>query len=361
MRRVLPVEGDAPADIDVERAICLLRHMVRIRRIDERMMALQRQGEIGFHGPATGQEAVAVGVADALEARDLVFPALRENSIMLLRGCSLVGWMAQWFGNELDTARGRQMPGHPSSRACGQVSWSTCVGTQLPHAVGAAWAMKHRGQESIAIGFTGDGATSHQDFHAAMTFASAWRVPCVIVCQNNQWAISTPSSRQSGAATIAQRADAYGMPSERVDGNDALAVREVILQAAQRARSGQGPTFVECVTWRQGPHTTSDDPRLYRTEQEEQAWLDRDPIRLLQRWLEQAGRLQPGATSSWLEQVEAEFDEALATVRAAGRPPVESMFDDVYAAVPLHLAEQREQLLDLLKPLLLLPGSRPSL
>lgn len=348
--RVLPDDGDPASDVDLDRAVALLRSMVRIRRIDERMMALQRQGEIGFHGPAIGQEAVVVGVADALEPRDLVFPALRENSLMLLRGCGLASWIAQWFGNDLDVSLGRQMPCHPSSRAVGQVSWSTCVGTQLPHAVGAAWAMRHRGEDAVSIGFTGDGATSHQDFHAAMNFASAWRVPCVIVCQNNHWAISTPSSRQSGAATIADRAGAYGMPSLRVDGNDVLAVRKVMLEAVERARTGQGPTFVECETYRQGPHTSSDDPRLYRTEQEEQSWLERDPIRRMLRWLERIGRVDPSEISSWTEQTDGEVSAALDKVRAGGRPPIESMFEDVYARVPRHLEEQREQLLEVLRP-----------
>lgn len=345
VRRVLPDDGDAVAEVGHEGAVALLRAMVRIRRIDERMMSLQRQGEIGFHGPAIGQEAVAVGVSDVLQPRDLVFPALRENAIMLLRGFDLAAWMAQWFGNELDVARGRQMPCHPSSRAVGQVSWSTCVGTQLPHAVGAAWAMRYRGEDAVSIGFTGDGATSHQDFHAAMNLASAWRAPCVIVCQNNHWAISTPSSRQSGAATIADRARAYGMPSERVDGNDVLAVREGMGEAVARARAGRGPTFVECVTYRQGPHTTSDDPRLYRTEQEEQSWLRRDPIRRMRRWLERTGRIEPGDVASWDEQTDAEFSAALETVRGGGLPPVESLFEDVYARVPRHLEEQRAELL----------------
>ncbi len=320
------------------------RALRRIRIMDERMQALQRQGRIGFYGTCTGQEAVPVALGYALRPSDWVFPALRESSVLLVRGFPLETYLAQVFGNDRDLLKGRQMPSHMSGRAKNVVSWSSCIGTQLTHAVGAAWAAKLRGDDMVAIACLGDGATSSSDFHAAMNFAQVFCVPCVFVCQNNQWAISTPASRQSSTATFAERALAYAMPSERLDGNDVCGLYGSFLGAIERARAGEGPSFLECVTYRVGPHSTSDDPTLYRSEAEVAQWRLRDPIARLSKQLEARGSLDAARVQAIELELHSELDGALASVEAAPAPARASLFDDVYAELPEHLLEQRREL-----------------
>jgi pyruvate dehydrogenase E1 component alpha subunit len=320
------------------------RALRRIRCLDERMQALQRQGRIGFYGTCTGQEAVPVALGFALQHSDWVFPALRESSVLLVRGFPLVSYLAQVFGNDRDLLKGRQMPSHMSGRSANVVSWSSCIGTQLTHAVGAAWAAKMRRESMVSVACLGDGATSSADFHSALNFAQVFRVPCVFVCQNNQWAISTPAARQSNTATFAERALAYAVPAERVDGNDVCALYLAFQAAAERARAGLGPTFLECVTYRMGPHSTSDDPTLYRGEAEVSEWRARDPIARLARSLESQGALDAILRRAISDELNAELDAALSVAEAEPPPPRASLFDDVYAELPGHLLEQRKEL-----------------
>jgi pyruvate dehydrogenase E1 component alpha subunit len=320
------------------------RALRRIRLMDERMQALQRQGRIGFYGTCTGQEAVPVALGFALRHSDWVFPALRESSVLLVRGFPLSQYLAQVFGCEKDVLKGRQMPSHMSGRSANVVSWSSCIGTQLTHAVGAAWAAKLRREDAVSVACLGDGATSSADFHSALNFAQVFRVPCVFVCQNNQWAISTPAARQCNTATFAERALCYAMPNERLDGNDVVALYAAFQRAAQRARDGQGPTFLECVTYRVGPHSTSDDPTLYRSEAEVSAWRARDPILRLAERLSTLGALDPSRAANIDRELTEELDRALREVEGAPPPGRASLFDDVYANVPTHLEEQRRAL-----------------
>src|SRR5581483_3667589 len=253
-------EGELGAD----RLRELYKYMQLIRAIDHRMLALQRQGRIAFCGLTTGQEAAVVGSGAAVEKDDWVFPALREAGVALLRGFPVSRFFAQMFGNAHDVLKGRMQPMHFADRSVNQVSWSSCIATQLPHAVGAAYAMKLRKDGRVALGYLGDGATSEHDFHVALNFAGVWRVRCVFVCQNNQWAISVPFSKQTASDGVAVKAAAYGMPGVRVDGNDLLAVHAAVKEAADRARSGGGPSLVEAVTYRMSGHSSSDDPTRYR-------------------------------------------------------------------------------------------------
>jgi pyruvate dehydrogenase E1 component alpha subunit/2-oxoisovalerate dehydrogenase E1 component alpha subunit len=330
---------DAPVGLVLE----LYRHALRLRRIDERLLGLQRQGRIGFYGPCTGQEAVAAGAALALEPRDWVFPALRESGVMLVRGYALGAYVAQLFGCALDAMRGRQMPSHMASRSVNQVSWSSCIGTQLPHAVGVARAMQLASDGAVVLAFLGDGATSAPDFHAALNFAGLWRAPVVFVCQNNGYAISVPSSRQTASDGFAIKARAYGFDGETVDGNDALAVFSAVGAAVARARRGQGPTLLECLTYRVGPHSTSDDPTRYRPAGEAEAWAARDPISLLERQLRDCGADDADLAGRLRTEVDAELDRAISAAEAAPAPPLSSLFDDVYAQRPWHLGEQAER------------------
>ncbi|MFO0660131.1 MAG: thiamine pyrophosphate-dependent enzyme [Polyangiaceae bacterium] len=323
----------------------LHREMKRVRTIDNRMLTLQRQGRVGFYGTCTGQEAVPVATALALDGGDWVFPALRESSIMLVRGFPLTSYVAQVFGNARDVLKGRQMPSHMSGRSVNQVSWSSCIGPQVPHAVGAAWAAKLRGDTKVMVGFLGDGATSQPDFHNAMNFASVFKVPAVIICQNNQWSISVPVSRQTASETIAVKGRAYGVHSVRVDGNDPLAVLIAVRDAAEHARAGKGPVFLECLTYRMGAHSSSDDPTRYRSNEEVEMWGRRDPILRLERLLLARGLLDDARISAIEEEVANELAAAITEVEPAAAPPRETLFEDVYAELPWHLREQRDQLL----------------
>ncbi len=329
--------------VPVETARSLYRGMVRIRLVDERMMLHQRQGRIGFYGACTGQEATPIAVAEALEKRDWIFPGLREGAAMLHRGYPLVPYLSQVFGNSGDPAKGRQMPSHQADRSVNQVSWSSVIGTQYPQAVGAAMAAKHKGDKTVVVGFIGDGGTSSADFHMAMNFAGVFRPPIVLVCQNNQWAISIPTSRQTASETIAIKAKAYGFPGIRVDGNDALAVYATMSEAVKRARTGGGPTFIEALTYRIGAHSSSDDPTRYRNQREVEEWIRRDPIDRLRKDLFEAGALDEKEDARLREVLQAEVAAAVAEAEALPPPALETMFEDLYETDPPNVVEQREE------------------
>jgi pyruvate dehydrogenase E1 component alpha subunit/2-oxoisovalerate dehydrogenase E1 component alpha subunit len=346
--RVLRDDGSADPATDPGMSTELLlrayREMKRLRLLDARMILLQRQGRIGFYGACTGQEATPIAAALAIEPSDWVFQALRESVMMLVRGFPLSTYLAQIYGNSGDILKGRQMPSHMSGRQVNQVSWSSCLGPQLPQAVGAAWAAKLKGDKVVTLGFVGDGATSEPDFHAAMTFAGVYRVPCVIICQNNHWAISVPSSRQTASATFAVKGRAYGVPSIRVDGNDVLALYHVISDAVARARAGRGPTYIEALTYRIGAHSTSDDPTRYRSQDEVELWMERDPQARLRRHLVHRGLLDDAADATLEAELNAEIAAAVTAIEALPPPDRETLFDDVYKELPWNLKEQREEL-----------------
>jgi pyruvate dehydrogenase E1 component alpha subunit/2-oxoisovalerate dehydrogenase E1 component alpha subunit len=346
---VLREDGSADPETDpgVPAPVLLsaYRHMRRLRLLDARMIILQRQGRVGFYGACTGQEAVPIATGLVTRKDDWVFPALREQSVMLVRGFPLRQFVAQVFGNSGDVQKGRQMPSHQSGRSVNQVSWSSCIGPQVPQAVGAAWAMKLRKDASVAFGFCGDGATSQPDFHTAMHFAATFQAPAVIVCQNNHWSISVPTARQTAARTIAVKGRAYGMKSIRVDGNDLLAVYKVLGDAAERARRGEGPTFVEALTYRIGAHSTSDDPTRYRSDAEVESWKKKDPVDRLARHLRLLGLVDDAHEKQLDDELAAEIGQAVTEVESMAAPSRESLFDDVYAELPRHLREQREALL----------------
>jgi pyruvate dehydrogenase E1 component alpha subunit len=345
--RVLRDDGSADPTVDHgmtdELAQRAYYEMRRLRALDARMILLQRQGRVGFYGAATGQEAVPIASGLALAKQDWVFPALREQSVMLVRGYPLRDYIGQVFGNAADNLKGRQPPSHQAGKAVHQVSWSPVIGPQIPQAVGAAMAMRasKKTPAEIAVGYCGDGATSQPDFHAAMNFAGVFKAPVVIICQNNHWSISVPTAKQTASRTIAIKGRAYGVPGVRVDGNDVLAVYKVLKDAFARARSGQGPTFVEAVTYRMGAHTTSDDPKLYRTDAEVEAWAKKDPIDRLRRYLEQRGLMDDARDAKLEETASAEIVSIIKEVEELAAPSLASMFDDVYAELPWNLREQK--------------------
>lgn len=324
-----------------EAVLRLYRWMVLSRALDERMISLQRQGRIGFYIGAVGEEATVLGTTFAMEERDWLFPCYREHCAALLRGMPLATFLCDLLGNAGDLMRGRQMPCHEAWRPGRFASISSPIATQIPHAVGAAWAARLRGDDMVALTWFGDGATSAADFHTGLNFASVRKIPVVFVCRNNGWAISVPRERQTGAETLAQKAIAYGIRGERVDGNDLLAVFDATRRARARAAAGDGPTLLECVTYRVGGHSTSDDPRAYRPAELVAPWKERDPILRTRRYLERRGALDAEGDARLGEEVRAEIQGALREAEAfAPKPPVESMFEDVYAQP---LRQQREQ------------------
>ena len=337
--------GDAEAGGVPEAVVLGMLRLMRLsRHLDEQMMRRQRQGKVGFYGAITGQEAVPAAAAFASRPTDWVFPALRECAILLGRGFPLATYLAQVYGSAADVNKGRQMPSHMSSRAVNVVSWSSCIGPQLPQAVGMAMAARRAGNDDIALAFLGDGATSTASFHAAMTFAGVYRAPVVFVCQNNHWAISVPAHRQTAAPDFAVKGRGYGVPSARVDGNDALALFAALRDALERARGGAGPTFIEAVTYRIGAHSSSDDPSRYRSAEEVERWRARDPIARLERHMRERGLFDDDASAAMDAEIAAEVREAIAQAERVGPPPVDSLVEDVYAAVPPHLEAQRDAL-----------------
>ncbi len=323
------------------------RAMLRLRTLDERMITLQRQGRVGFYGACTGQEAATIGSGYALEKRDWIFPGLREAGIMLLRGFPLVPYISQVFGNEADVTKGRQMPSHQASREVNQVSWGSVIGTQIPQAVGAAYAAKYKGDDVVAVAYFGDGATSSADFHTGMNFAAVFKVPCVLICQNNHWSISMPRKQQTASESIAVKAVAYGMPGVKVDGNDVEAVYAAVKAAVEAAREGRGPSLLELETYRIGAHSTSDDPTKYRDPAEVEAWRRRDPIDRCRARLSERGVWSGEQDEALKAELLEEVNGAIKAAEAYGEPAKETLFQDVYADEPWNLAEQRAEYLAL--------------
>jgi len=307
----------------------LYRGMLLGRRLDERMLRLQRQGRIGTFAPIKGQEASQIGSVCTLEARDWLVPSFRETASMLWRGWPIEKLLAFYAG---------RLEGGQSGPEQRDLPVTIPVATQLPHAVGIAYGIQYRDEDSVVMVYFGDGATSEGDFHEAANFAGVWHGPVVFLCQNNQWAISVPLKKQTHSRTIAQKALAYGLPGIQVDGNDVLAVYAAAREAVDRARAGDGPTLIECVTYRLGVHTTADDPTKYRSDAEVAMWEQKDPLTRFKAYLEKRNLLEEGLD----QRVDEEIAEAIRRFEAT--PPADPlvMFDHVYAGLPPDLAAQRD-------------------
>jgi pyruvate dehydrogenase E1 component alpha subunit/2-oxoisovalerate dehydrogenase E1 component alpha subunit len=319
----------------------LYRWMVLVRLLDDRLMGMQRQGRIGFYAEIKGQEGAVLGAASALGPNDWLVPALREAGAGLYRRLPLRHYISQIFGNANDVSKGHAMPCHPGLREHKYLTMSSCIATQLPHAVGLAMAAQIRKEPTVVLGCLGDGATSEPDFHVAANFAGVRKAPIVFFCLNNQWAISTPSSIQTAAPTFAIKALGYGFPGIRVDGNDALAVHAVVKDAVERARRGEGPTLVEALSYRVSAHTSSDDPSRYRDESVTDRWRsERDPIARLGAFLQSRDLLDDTTDTVMRTELEAEVRDAIAAEEPVSPPPLRSLIEDVYAEVPARLEEQ---------------------
>ncbi|ACL65444.1 3-methyl-2-oxobutanoate dehydrogenase (2-methylpropanoyl-transferring) [Anaeromyxobacter dehalogenans 2CP-1] len=348
LHTVIREDGSADPDEVVlpdAEALRLYRWMVLNRALDERMITLQRQGRIGFYIGSIGEEATVLGTAAAMDERDWIYPCYREHGAALLRGMPLVTFVCDLFGNGGDAMKGRQMPCHEAWRPGRFTSISSPIATQVSQAMGGAWAAKLKGEEMVAITYFGEGATSAHDFHTGLNFAAVRKIPVVFVCRNNGWAISVPRERQTASETIAQKAIAYGMRGERVDGNDLLAVYAATRRARARAAAGEGPTLLECVTYRIEGHSTSDDPRAYRPAELVEPWKRKDPILRMRRYLSRRGALDEAQDAALRDELREQIQAALKEAEAfPAKPSIETLFADVYEEP---LWQQREQLAEI--------------
>ncbi len=324
------------------------RTMLRVRAFDEICLKLQRSGRIGFSIPNLGIEATQVGAASALRKSDWIFPSYRDFGMALFHGVTPLAMMHNMYGNASDFAKGRQMPVHFSFvDPIRFVSISSPIGTHIPQAVGCAYAAKLRGEDTVALASFGDGGTSSIGFHSGLNFAGVWKAPVVFLCQNNGWAISCPVEEQTASDGFAVKAEGYGMPGLVVDGNDLLAVRKAVIEAVERARAGEGPTLIESQTFRMGGHSTSDDPSRYVPAEQREAWAKKDPIERFERFLGAAGIWSSDDRQRLYGEALAEMSAAATAAEAVGKPPLESIFTDVYADLPEHLRRQGRELFEL--------------
>ena len=333
------VTGELPALSD-EALLDLMRSMLRVRCVDERMLKLQRAGRIGFVGSAMGQEASMIGSAAALSEQDWLWSGLREGGAALMRGLPLSEYVAQMYCNANDTAKGRQMCNHFQHKGSHYPSWSSVIGTQIPHGVGAAYAAKQRGLDEVHAIYFGDGASSSNGFHSGMNFAGVWKAPCVFVLVHNGWAISVPSRQQTAASSYAAKGVAYGVPGVDVDGNDALACYQAVREATDAARAGEGPRLVVLNTYRMSGHSSSDDPTRYRDEAEVAAWRDKDPVERFARFLRARGLVVEGTLEQMERELYAQIDAVIHEQEAAPKMSWRTLVEDVYADVPQHLRRQ---------------------
>ncbi len=314
--------------------LAMYRMMVRTRLFDTKAVNLQRTGKLGTYPPCLGQEAVHVGVGAALLPQDVVFPVYREIGTKFWRGVTLRDVLLYWGGDE----RGTHYVNTPQD-----FPFCVPIASQMPHAAGAALAFKLRGEARCALGYIGDGGTSQGAFYEAINFAGARGLPLVTVVVNNQYAISAPVRVQTACETLAQKGIAAGMRCLQIDGNDLLAVRVAVGEAAERARRGDGPTLIEALTYRLSDHTTSDDASRYRDAEEVTAARAREPMVRMRRFLEERKLWSDAQEAAWRAECSAEIEAAVQEYLTTPRQPVDSMFDHVYAELPRSLEWQREE------------------
>jgi pyruvate dehydrogenase E1 component alpha subunit len=341
VEQVTVLDAEGHVDTDLEPAIPpddllrLYRTFLLARRFDERMLRLQRQGRIGTFGPIRGHEGAVLGSVYALRETDWMVPYYREWPAYMWRGWPLENLILYYAGY----AEGMRVPD-------GIRDLPLCIpiASQIPHAVGLAYASRMKGEDSATLVYFGDGATSHGDCQEAMNFAGVFQAPVIFYCLNNQWAISLPRSRQTHARTIAQKAIGYGFPGIQVDGNDLLACYVATREAVERARRGGGPTLIEAVTYRLSLHTTADDPTKYRSTDEVKAWEAKEPLPRFRRYLEAKGLVTETVHAALESEVDAEIRGSVERAEARMQAPLLDVFDHVYAEPTPELAVEREEL-----------------
>ncbi|NHI01277.1 thiamine pyrophosphate-dependent dehydrogenase E1 component subunit alpha [Oceanimonas sp. MB9] len=343
--RLLKDDGHFYADaiapeLDKEQALAMYHSMVATRLLDERMLAAQRQGRISFYLQSLGEEAQAVASAAALAPEDMILAQYREQGALLHRGFTLAQFMSQLFSNEDDLGKGRQMPVHYGCRELNFMTISSPLATQIPQATGVAYGQRLAGESAITLCYFGEGAASEGDFHAGLNMAAVLKTPVIFFCRNNGYAISTPASEQFVGDGIASRAVGYGIRTLRVDGADTLAVFEATRQARQLMLDDPQPMLIEAMSYRLGAHSSSDDPSGYRSQAEEERWRKRDPIGRYRLWLQHQGWLNEDDDRRHRDELRRQILEAMKQAEQRAKPALESLVEDVYAAVPRHLERQ---------------------
>ncbi|KAL8262560.1 hypothetical protein R6Q59_023909 [Mikania micrantha] len=345
--RVLDDNGQPLTDMDSlkiskELAVKMYTNMVTLEIMDTIFYESQRQGRISFYATTTGEEAINIASAAALNINDFVFPQYREPGVLLWRGFTIQEFSNQLFGNKYEYGKGRQMPIHYGSRKHNYITVASTVATQIPHAVGAAYSLKMEKQDSCVITYFGDGGTSTGDFHAAMNFAAVMKVPVIFFCRNNGWAISTPVHEQFRSDGVVVKGEAYGVRSIRIDGNDALAIYNAVYEARQITIKEKTPVLIEALTYRAGHHTTSDDSTRYRSINEIERWRgDQNPVKRFRLWIESKGWWNDVAESDHRSSTRKQVAQAIQVAERIQKPPVADMFNDVYDVPPRNLNEQQ--------------------
>jgi 2-oxoisovalerate dehydrogenase E1 component alpha subunit len=356
--RVLDDDGSAvgPWDPKLEPALLVkaLRAMMLTRAFDDRMFRMQRQGKTSFYAKSTGEEAVSVGAALALEPSDMCFPTYRQQGILIARDWPILDMMCQIYGNELDRMKGRQLPVLYSARKAGFFSLAGNLSLQYPQAVGWAMASAYKHDRRIAAAWIGEGASAEGEFHHGLVFAAVYHAPVILNLVNNQWAISASQGVAGGEeATFASRAIGFGIPGIRVDGNDLLAVYAVTRWAADRARANHGPTLIELFTYRVAGHSTADDPSRYRPADEALHWPLGDPVERLKAHLIRLGAWSEDQHKALAEELDALVRKTNAEAQShgvvgdGGHHDPATMFEDVFKEMPWHVREEQEEYLRL--------------
>jgi pyruvate dehydrogenase E1 component alpha subunit len=332
--------------ISEDMIVSVLKTMILNRILDGKILSLQRQGRLGAYIASTGEEGAIIGSAFAMIHSDWLFSSYRELGAHLVRGLSVDLVLAQLYGNSNDLLKGRQMSNSWGSKQLNSVTTAAPIGAYLPVAVGTAMASKIRHSGIAVLAYLGDGGTSASDFHVAMNFAGVYRTPMVFFCRNNGWAISLPVKQQTASKSLATKATAYGFKGIRVDGNDALAAYVATGYALEKARAGNGPSFIEALTYRMGPHSTADDPTRYRTDSEVANWTDNDPIKLMKLFAIKRKVWDEKTEAALVEDYSTQISEAIHRQESIDPlPPEKLIFDDVYADVPWNLIEQRKEMI----------------
>ena len=329
------LNGTPMPKISNQEIVEMYKTMILCKVFDDIAVKLQRQGRIGPYVTIRGQEAAQVASSFAMADTDWMFPSYRESAAYIARKVPLKNIFLYWMGDERnagDKENGNNFP------ICIPVS------TQIPHAVGAAFAAKIKGDRVASLVYFGDGATSRGDFHEAMNFAGVFKLPVVFLCQNNQWAISVPRSKQTASETIAQKAIAYGFEGVVVDGNDAFAVYKATKEALEKAKNGGGPTLIECVTYRLSDHSTADDAKKYRSAEEVEAWKKRDPIERFKRFMEKKGIWSADDDRKLLQECEGIINTAIKEAESISSPKFEDLFKYTFAEMPWFLKEELEEI-----------------
>jgi pyruvate dehydrogenase E1 component alpha subunit len=327
------VNKDLEPDIDDETLLHMYKTMSLARVQDIKALQYQRQGRMLTFAPVQGQEAAQIGPMAALDKKDWLVPAFRESAAMLYKGVTLKQIYLYWYGNE----RGSQF-----DEGVRVLPVNVPIGSQISHAAGIAYASKIKKKGEIALAYIGDGGTSHGEFHEGMNFGAVYDAPMITIVQNNQYAISTPRHKQTRSETIAQKAIAYGIPGIQVDGNDVLAMYAAVKEARQRALDGKGPSLIEAYTYRLGPHTTSDDPTIYRDDKEVEEWKEKDPLPRFRKYLSNKKLWNKDKEEELQKELKDFVTKTFKEVEKTGQYDLDDAFDYTYAELPKDLKKQKE-------------------